>query len=147
MFDPMKTKECTTCHIVKPISHFDADPRYKSGVRSQCRQCRYDAMQRKSLDAQLRGRYGVDVEWYEAQLARQDGVCGICKKPESRRSRLKGKPGITSKSTTRLSVDHDHATGEVRGLLCQRCNIAIGHLMDDIDYLKNAIAYIEEYSA
>ena len=104
-------------------------------------------MQRKSLDAQLRGRYGVTVEWYEDQLERQGGVCAICGQEETRKSRRQVKPGITDKDTTRLSVDHDHATGATRGLLCQRCNIAIGHLMDDIDYLKNAIAYIEEYRA
>ena len=61
----------------------------------------------------LRARYGLSTADYDALLIQQDGVCRICK-----RSCSTGK---------RLAVDHDHGTGAVRGLLCRRCNIGLGH--------------------
>lgn len=64
----------------------------------------------------LKWKYGITVEDYDVQSKRQGGRCGIC-----RRFPSKGKP---------LSVDHCHATGRVRGLICNRCNTAIA-LMDD----------------
>ena len=63
--------------------------------------------------SQLR-RYGVTPEIYDSLLAQQDGKCGICKKDRS------GKKG------QRFAVDHDHVTGEIRGLLCIKCNSCLG---------------------
>jgi len=65
---------------------------------------------------------------YDAMLERQGGVCAICK----------------GKSSGRLVVDHDHATGNVRGLLCGSCNLALGLLRDDRGRLRAAMAYLEE---
>ena len=48
-------------------------------------------------------------------------------------------------STERLCIDHDHKTGEVRGLLCNRCNFALGFINDDMNLIENSIKYIEEY--
>lgn len=66
-------------------------------------------------------------------LTEQQLVCGICKNPETCR-----KDG----STRTLSVDHDHLTGKVRGLLCHRCNAGLGYFRDNIDYLSAAIEWI-----
>jgi hypothetical protein len=63
----------------------------------------------------------------------QNGVCAICKLPESRKSRS----GLYT-----LSVDHDHKTGKVRGLLCHRCNNCLGTLKDDTHILQSAIDYL-----
>lgn len=60
----------------------------------------------------LRTRYGITPEEYDELLARQDGRCAMC-----REECATGK---------RLAVDHDHATGAVRGLLCHACNRALG---------------------
>ena len=46
----------------------------------------------------------------------------------------------------KFSVDHNHSTGEVRGLLCNSCNKAIGHAFDDISILQNSISYLNKYS-
>ena len=66
----------------------------------------------------------------------QGGKCAICREKETRKRRGR---------IARLSVDHDHSTGDIRGLLCTRCNTAIGLLEDDITLLKNAIDYLNYY--
>jgi hypothetical protein len=77
----------------------------------------------------LRYRYGMTVEQYEAKLAEQGGVCAICKGTSKRR----------------LSVDHNHTTGEVRSLLCVRCNAGIGNFLERADLLYSAVQYLEKW--
>lgn len=61
----------------------------------------------------------------------QGGFCGIC-----------GRPFTKSR---RAAIDHDHRTGEIRGLLCAGwCNRLIGYLQEDVRWLKNAAAYLEQ---
>lgn len=67
-------------------------------------------------------------------LKHQNNVCAICNRPET----LQKFEHIQS-----LSVDHDHKTGIVRGLLCAKCNYAIGNLSDSVNLLKSAIHYLE----
>jgi hypothetical protein len=67
----------------------------------------------------LRLAYGITPEQYDALYEKQDGRCAICREPE--RAKQNGK-------TVRLGVDHDHATGTIRGLLCRGCNRAVGTL-------------------
>lgn len=76
-------------------------------------------------------KYGVDAVEYSAMLVSQGGGCAICRRPESD---VKGR---------RLHVDHCHATGRVRGLLCARCNIAIGQMLDEPKLLRAAADYLE----
>lgn len=73
--------------------------------------------------------YGMTLDDYLLLLDAQEGRCKICGEPP-----LEGKV---------LSVDHDHETGKVRGLLCMRCNSGLGYLRDRVDLLKAAIAYLE----
>ena len=77
-------------------------------------------------------QYGLTVTQYEEMAASQNGVCGICERPERPR---KGKP-------VRLAVDHDHSTGKVRGLLCRRCNRGIGSFEHDTGLLTRAGDYL-----
>jgi len=83
-------------------------------------------------------RYGITLEIYNKMLMKQDNVCAICKKSETR------KHHITNK-TRELSIDHDHKTGKVRGLLCCLCNMIIGNIDESIDTLKNMIKYLKKY--
>ena len=76
----------------------------------------------------LKRNYNITLEEYDRLLDEQDGVCAIC-------------GGINSNGR-RLSVDHDHDTGKIRGLLCGNCNVGIGHLQDDPEVLAAAIGYI-----
>lgn len=61
----------------------------------------------------FKASYGIDLEQYNVMFQKQQGYCKICGKHQSQFKR-------------RLAVDHDHATGKVRGLLCCRCNWAVG---------------------
>lgn len=76
--------------------------------------------------------YGITIQQYRAILLCQNGVCAICEQPErTERNRL-------------LTVDHDHVTGQVRGLLCSHCNRAIGLLRDDPEVIERAALYVKE---
>ena len=83
----------------------------------------------------LKKNYGVSLDWYKAQLEKQNGVCMICEQPET--ASIKGK-------TLRLAVDHCHDSQEVRGLLCAHCNKGIGSLKHDKRLLQKAIEYLEK---
>lgn len=71
-------------------------------------------------------RHGITPEEYEMMFEGQEGRCAICGKPQARR----------------LNIDHDHATGKIRGLLCSRCNLGLGYFKDNIDNLNAAVAYL-----
>ena len=87
-------------------------------------------------DKDLKKLYGVTLDWYKEQYAKQGGVCAICSKPET--TVIHGKQ-------VSLAVDHCHDTGKVRGLLCVPCNRGIGMLQHNRDLLQKAIAYLETY--
>ena len=75
--------------------------------------------------------YGLTVDQYDAMLMEQNYVCAICEKPEK------------SSSKKVLSIDHDHTTGKVRGLLCDTCNSGLGHFFDNLDFLESAVLYLK----
>ncbi len=75
-------------------------------------------------------RYGMTVADYDAMLAKQSGKCAICGRDQKHSLH------------TRLFVDHDHDTGVVRGLLCYRCNSALGQLGDNIEGVLRAVDYL-----
>lgn len=82
------------------------------------------------LDNRLKKDFGITLKDYNILLEEQNNVCKICTKP--------------CRTGLRLSVDHDHKTGKVRGLLCKSCNVAIGHFKDDPENLYRAISYLNE---
>lgn len=77
----------------------------------------------------LKRNYGITHDDYLQMLKTQNGLCAICSKAEEKR---------------RLAVDHCHHTGKIRGLLCGKCNTAIGKLNDNVCLLKKAIQYLEK---
>lgn len=76
--------------------------------------------------------YGLTVEEFEEIERQQGGVCRICQCPPTGR-----------RNGGRLHVDHDHETGEVRGLLCYHCNNGLGRFKDDPELLRSAAKYLE----
>lgn len=85
----------------------------------------------------LKASYGMTLEQYKDLFESQSGVCAICNEPET--SRYKGK-------IRNLAVDHCHKTGIVRGLLCNKCNVGIGNLNDNIELLEKAIKYLKNHT-
>ena len=77
--------------------------------------------------ATLKQKYGLTLEQYNQMIIKQRGLCNICKK----------QPKI-------LYVDHDHKTGKVRKLLCQKCNTALGFFDDSVNILRAAIKHIRD---
>jgi len=122
---------------------YAADPEYRERKLAAGRI--YRAERREQLNAQWRekwwtnaefreGRrarrwlkYGLAAQDYERILIEQNGVCAICKQ----------------KAQRWLCVDHCHATQKVRGLLCDKCNTALGLLDDDSDRMRDAGAYVD----
>ena len=76
-------------------------------------------------------KYGITEEQYQEMWLKQNGTCLICKTTKG-----------TDERTGRLSVDHDHLTDKVRGLLCGRCNMAIGLLRDDPTLARRVADYL-----
>jgi hypothetical protein len=95
---------------------------------------------RKNPDARrnvdFKRTYGITVTEYNEILLSQQGVCAICSKPETSIDHR-------TKQIRNLAVDHCHSSGKVRGLLCSRCNVAMGQLKDDITVLQSAISYLQ----
>lgn len=92
----------------------------------------HDAYERNylsKLDSKLRNEYGIDLEQYRAMLVIQNDSCAICNK-------------TTVEEGKRLSVDHCHSTGKVRGLLCHQCNVGLGVFRDNKKFLVSAIKYL-----
>lgn len=91
-----------------------------------------DRVRKASRKNFLMKKYNLTVEEHENMIKAQDGKCAICKEiPKTSKSNLTG-----------YCVDHCHKTGKVRGILCDRCNLALGYLKDDIEILNNAIKYL-----
>lgn len=82
---------------------------------------------RKSM---LKTTHNLSLEEYNILFSLQSGLCAVCKRHQSAFKRS-------------FAVDHDHATGKIRGLLCFGCNISLGHLQDNLQWLQNAIDYIK----
>lgn len=136
--------ECNKCTNEQAKKSRDNAPEYKKQVRKE-RMSDYSKIyyQNNKSKAQANARktnlqrFGLTDEDYNKLFIKQKGLCEICKKPET--ATLNGK-------IVKLAVDHDHKTGKVRGLLCKRCNLFIGHVEEDIIILQNAIDYLNYYS-
>jgi len=88
-------------------------------------------------DKERQRRFGITRQEYAEMFHRQNGVCAICSQPETATRLGKVKA---------LSVDHNHKTGSVRGLLCSDCNTGIGKLKEDRNIFLSAIQYLDEHS-
>lgn len=120
---PPGKKWCARCSGFLPLRSFG---RNGSGPAAYCRPCNsvYHWARR------MQREFGITPEQYLEILAIQGGVCAICSvRPKTRR----------------LAVDHNHRTGEVRGLLCTMCNHKVlGGAKENPDILRRAAAYLDE---
>lgn len=153
-------KLCPRCDEIKPLDEFIRNKGSVNGRGSYCRPCAnaYRKLQiARDPEAarvyvrkwqteinpesfkcskrkwRLRASYGLSVEEYDVMLLQQGGGCAICcRPPDDNYSGL-------------LYVDHDHDSGNVRGLLCQRCNFGIGLLGNNTDLLTKAAEYVAQH--
>lgn len=127
-FDALK--QCSVCKQEKEGREFHLDYTTRSGLQTCCKSCGNENTSRW----QRAGRYGLKPGEYEEMLSIQNYTCGICRSDKAGLN-ARGKPG-------RFHIDHNHETGEVRGLLCSPCNKGLGHFRDDPEIMKAAIEWI-----
>lgn len=144
-------KQCRKCQKLKDTKDFHKNKGYEDGLSHICKQCKKDYRKmwyqrnKKRLNEEskryllsnpkiynnLKYRFNNFTEDdYNNLFVEQNGCCAICGAHQSELSR-------------RLAVDHNHETGHIRGLLCMKCNTALGKFYDSVEVLQNAIKYLQ----
>jgi len=159
---PIGFKRCTTCSKEKSVDEFFPSNKNKTGLRARCKEC-----SRKSYPRPINGKQTCkkckieqDVTEFHTHKYCKAGIATTCKTCEIIKQyglsyqeyiELKQKQNFECKIChkkeieTKLHVDHNHITGQIRGLLCRNCNVAIGLIREDINICKSIINYLEEY--
>lgn len=124
-------KQCSKCHIVKPLSEFTKQAKNKDGLKNHCKDCHKQIMrewhEENPSDSLLRN-YGITIEEKQQMIADQNNCCAICKNPFT--------------DTKNTHVDHCHATSVIRGILCNNCNHGLGKFKDSTKILEQAKQYL-----
>ena len=120
------------CKIIKPMTDFGLCKNRYFDYGYVCKQCRREHARRNSTII-----YGITMNDYNDILLKQGGGCAICGKMEQIVLKENGK-------STRLSIDHNHSTGKVRGILCRKCNMGIGQFNEDVILLTKAVEYLKQ---
>lgn len=119
---------CRPCRNAKTAQWKKDNPvRHRQLIEAQSARARGLWQQHRGLR-----KYGLTLDDYDSLLISQGGTCATC--PTRPEENPRG----------RLFVDHDHTTGVVRGLLCSRCNLALGYVKDDVNILRSLINYLQE---
>lgn len=151
-------KICPKCGVKKLENDFYVRPR--GDLQSWCKDCmkalrvqrnpqiaayqhrrrsgRTEEERASAKDYQLKYHFGISLEDYKALLVSQNYRCAICDK-------LSGEDAHNGKRRKQLSVDHDHDTRAVRGLLCNDCNRGLGQLGDSLERARRLVAYLEKF--
>lgn len=148
------TKICAKCRKSQPPENFSKDAARRDQLFLYCRSCEgvrlarhYQkqiatpegrSARRRNAWVRLMQSRGMSAKQYEDMLADQGGTCAICHRAET----FIGRGG----SVRPLSVDHDHETGVIRGLLCHACNMAIGLAGEDPERLEEAANYLRRHT-
>jgi hypothetical protein len=125
-------KTCLKCHIIHPLTDFSVDRKREDGLQAWCKNCQrtynqayYTTHKDEKAEYDRLFLYGLTAEEYENLFTVQDGRCAICHHQKE------------------LHVDHNHVTNKVRGLLCKKCNTALGGFNDSSELLKAALEYLD----
>lgn len=123
-------RRCGVCKEINPIEHYPEGSGDKNfGRLYRCRECHNNRTNELAL--YLWNKFGITKAEYEEKLAGQDGKCAIC----------------ICTSDKRLAVDHCHETGQIRSLLCYKCNTMLGNANDRPEILEKAAEYLREHRA
>ncbi len=140
---PIANQTCTSCKCTKPVDAFYKRNNRPSGrqTHSECKDClkaraskRYHSDPERVLDMQQCRLYGITMDELAAMRKEANGICQACERPGEGNYK-------------RLVIDHDHKTGKVRGLICQKCNTVLGLVNDNINTLENLAQFITEHNA
>lgn len=135
-------KKCGRCKELKPLSDFWKNKSKSDGLQNGCKTCHYSSVMgmlegqdrdkylKMRRNRHLQVKYGITVDEYDTMLKAQDGMCAIC--------------GV-DRIGRNMPVDHDHQTGEIRGILCENCNRGLGLFMDNPHNLRLAADYIDKF--
>jgi hypothetical protein len=118
---PEGHKRCAACREVKRVEEFHRASQQPGGRNAHCKPCR----NARNTELRLQREYGLTGVEVAALIESQGGLCAICE------------------TKAAAHVDHCHATGKVRGVLCFTCNVALGQLNDDVALFRKAIEYLE----
>jgi Recombination endonuclease VII len=134
-------KKCSTCKEEKLFAEFNKSRNQKFGLHNQCRDCtklwkpNSEALKKARKKTREWNRLkttGFSPEDFQEKLAKQGGVCAIC--------------GTDNPGKLDFCADHDHKTGDKRGVLCRKCNTGLGHFNDDPEIIAKAIKYLTHYT-
>lgn len=147
-------KTCSRCKTEQPDDQFyPSSYRRKDGSRalsSWCKTCTKNESYSYQKDnpgkvrewgwrKHIKKKYGITSDLYQKMFESQNGVCAICGQAETHLYR--------NKQIGYLAIDHDHATGKIRQLLCFNCNTGLGRFNDDSQLLLKAAQYVQRHSA
>jgi hypothetical protein len=138
-------KECCVCHVRQPFSSFYNFKNKNDGKSYRCKSCddkageswrrnNPDSFWRSSRNRALKSKYGISLAEYTALKEEQGNCCAICGSMSPRNM------GDEKQS---FSVDHNHETGKIRGLLCNNCNRGLGLLGDTPEAIIRVLRYLE----
>lgn len=133
-------KRCSRCQKVYPLTDFWKDSHAAGGHVPYCKRCKNrKTLAKAARKHRLSKLFGLTPEEYDEKLANQGGKCAICGREEF------GVSGI-HRTPRRMAVDHNHSTGQVRGLLCHQCNSALGLFQEDPVLLDKAKEYLATWT-
>lgn len=116
---------CVTCNETKSLEHYYTSKTVKSGYQHECKDCNKEFSRKRHM---IRN-YNISEQELDYYLSACDNSCEICG---------------DSFNDTRMNIDHNHLSGKFRGLLCGKCNMALGLMRDSLSNLESAANYIKE---
>lgn len=129
--DGQPSKRCPNCRMVKVLDDFPNNRATKDGKATYCKPCHNERM--REISERLYGghanflrirRYGIDTETFLGMISDQNGTCALCLKKPAKH------------------LDHDHASGKIRAILCFSCNRGLGKFEDNPIVMRRAVAYL-----
>ena len=129
-----KTQSAGYCRVCVREYNRDYTSKHRDEMNAKAR-AKYNPEAHR--EKHLKKKFNLTLSEYELMLKTQDGVCAICKNPETKLDRT-GK-------VSPLSTDHDHLTNKVRSLLCHRCNSALGYLRENTSIMYSMIEYVNSF--
>lgn len=129
------TKRCSLCREYKTLDKFYKNKAVKDGVQNLCKPCqesrRKVTQYPKVRNQRLQQLYGIDEASWWLMLEAQEWACNICSRPWKEED-----------DPVTWATDHNHTTGQVRGILCRNCNTALGLFQDSPTLLRQAAEYL-----